>query len=112
MRDRPNAIVATPKPITASSKSRPGPLHGRPMRHDQGHHQGSDGRGAAEPAQPHGADLQDVLGEDRQERDGAAEQHGEHVERDGGQDEARIPHVAEPGQERMPRVIGSDSFFT
>ena len=43
------------------------------------------GAGAAHEAVLDRADLQDVLGEDGQQRDGAAEQHGEQVERDGAE---------------------------
>ena len=44
-------------------------------------------RSAAEPGR---ADLKDVLGVDRQQRHRPAEQHGEHVERDRGQDQRRV----------------------
>ena len=60
----------------------------RPVGQDQGHQQRPQRRGprGASPG-PRGADVEDVLGEDRQQRRRPAEQHGEQVERDRRQDQ-------------------------
>ena len=55
----------------------------REAREQQCHRGAADGGGAAQEAVLDRADMQDVLGVDRQQRHGAAEQHGEEVERDG-----------------------------
>ena len=38
------------------------------------------GRGGAKPAKALGPHAEDIFGEDRQQIDGAAQEHGEHVE--------------------------------
>ena len=49
-----------------------------------------------EPEAP-GAGVEDVAGIDREERDRAAEKHGEEVERDRAEDDLLMPDVAEAG---------------
>ena len=56
----------------------------------------SDGRGA-QPAEPDRAGVEDVAREDRQERDRAAEEDGEEIERDGGEEDRHAPDVGEAG---------------
>ena len=72
----------------------------RPTReHDPGE-QGAHRRRAAQHAEPDGADVEDVAGEERQQRDRAAEQDRDEVERDRAEQHRRPPHEAEPGEQR------------
>ena len=57
----------------------------------------ADRRRRAQPAQPFGADAQDVLGERRQDRDHAAEQHRDQVEADRVQQRAAPEHESAVG---------------
>ena len=96
--------MAAPKTATATSSV-------RPTRRDTGRdgEHGRDDDGAdpgcrAQPAVADVADTEAILGDRRQQGDGAAEQHGEHVEGDGAEqhgpatDEAQALHrVVEAG---------------
>ena len=77
----------------------------------QGQHgRGGDGaqslRAAQQPAGV-GADPQDILGEDRDERGGAGEQDGEQVERDGAQQQLVAEDERQPGEHRSEVAIGA-----
>ena len=54
---------------------------------------------------PAGTDLENVLREDRQQRDGAAEEHGEQVERDRGEEQRVVADEAEPGEHVVRGVV-------
>ncbi len=71
------------------------PPHRRQVGEKDGHAESPCGRGGAKPAEAAGSHLQDVPGEDGKQVDGAAEQHGEHVEADRGEHQPRAPDVAD-----------------
>ena len=78
----------------------------RPARQRDPGQQRADRRSAAQEAEPHGADVEDVAREHRQQRHGAAE-HGDEVERDRAEQHRRPPHEAEPGEQgRQPGAAG------
>ena len=86
-----------------------GVLHGRAVCEDDGHGDRADRRGGAEPAEAGCADVQDVLGEDGQQVDRAAEQDGEEVEAHRGEEDLLAPderHAGEQGAE-AGRFIGA-----
>ena len=60
--------------------------------------QRTDGDRAAQHAEAERADVQDRLREQRQQRDGAAEQHGEEVERDRAEEDRRPADESDPGE--------------
>ena len=85
-----------------SDEQRPArPLPRRQPRRDQRHRQRADGRCGPQPAEAGGPDVEDVLREDRQQGDGAAEQDREEVERDRGE-EHRV-RARRTGGRRTPR---------
>ena len=65
----------------------------------------ADGRRGAEDAEPGRADLEHVAGEDRQERDRAAEEDGEEVERDRAEEHRRPPDEQDAAED-APRGPG------
>jgi len=77
-------------------------LHRRITGQHQHRQQGPNGRCRPQDAQALRADLQHVLGEHRQDRDDAAEQHREQVQRDRIQDDLRLPDEAQPFAEALP----------
>ena len=74
----------------------------RQPRLDERHQHRADRRRGAQPAEPLRPDLQDVLGEDRQQRRRPAEQHREEVEGDRRQVDAAAAHEAEAGEHAAP----------
>ena len=62
--------------------------------------QRADGRRGAQQAEPLRADVEDLVGEDRQQRGGAAEQHREQIERDDAEHDRIAPDVGNAGEER------------
>ena len=71
----------------------PGEHHARDQR--------ADGRRAAQDAEPLRAGVQDRAREDRQQRDRAAEEHGEEIERDRAEQHRRPPDEADPGHQAL-----------
>ena len=71
----------------------------RQVGRQQGGQQCANGRGSPQDAQARRSDLEDVLGEDRQQRDGPAEQHAEQVERDRRQEDGIATDERQPGEE-------------
>src|SRR5207245_9009302 len=69
----------------------PGALERRSVREEERDARRADGRGRAQPAEPFGSDLQDILREDRQQRRRAAEQYGEEVQRHRREQDRRAP---------------------
>ena len=90
----------------------------RPARHgaapaaapgSSGRAERPDGRRGAEHAEAGRADVEHVLREDGQQRDGAAEEDGEEVERDRAEQHGRAPdepHAAEDALEVRRRAAG------
>ena len=99
--DRPKTSVARPNTAIAAEQLGAGVARDRPARQHDRHRQRAQRRRAAQQAQAPGADVQDVLGEDRQQRHRAAEQHREQVERDRAQHHLVLPHVAHAGEQRV-----------
>jgi hypothetical protein len=70
------------------------------VRQRHRHEEGSHRRGGAQQPQALGADPEDILREDREDRHGPAEEHREEVQADGpeqqflGRDEAEAFHQA------------------
>lgn len=81
-------------------------------RDHRGHQQRADrGRGPHRPERP-GSRLQDVLGIDRQQRGGAAEQDREQVERDRAEDRGIAAHEVQAGEQSVQTfVLGSRNTF-
>ena len=124
-RDRPKPIVARPKPATHQQQDAAGTLPRLEARRDQRHRQRAEPGRGAQPAEPGGADLQDVLREDRQQRDRAAEQHREQIERDRRQEQrvgadepearehvARAAALPRPAAARGPACVRSITMKT
>ena len=79
--DSPNTIMLTPKPATQMSSVRPAcRLGGRRVAMSIDAERAERWRGP-EQAQADRPDVEDVAGEDRQQRDRAAEEDGEQVQR-------------------------------
>ena len=76
----------------------PGVARQRAPREDQPGEQSAHRGRAAKQAEPDRARVQDRPREDRRERDRAAEEHGEQVERDRAEDDLRAPDEADPGE--------------
>ena len=57
----------------------------------------------AEEAEAPRADLEDVAGIGGQQRGGAAEKHGEEIERDRAEHDLLVPDIAEAGDRPSPR---------
>ena len=102
--DSPKTMIASPNPATDQTKTRPERRNGgmQPLR--DGHRQRADRGRGGEPAERRRPDVQDVLGEHRQQRNRAAEQHREEIERDHAEDRLRAPDVLEAGQELARRA--------
>src|SRR5206468_1768255 len=73
----------------------------------EGHGDRAERLRAAQPAETAGADVQDLLGVNREERRRAAEQHREEIERDRGEDDLRVAHETEAGEELRDRMTGA-----
>ena len=65
---------------------------------------GTDAGRGAQPAEAVRPDVQDVARVRGQERDRAAEQHGEEIERDGAEDHLLAPDEAQALEQRVPAV--------
>ena len=78
--DSPNTTMLPPKTPTTTSSLRPAiPRSGRRVSMIPAK-RAPDGGRAAQHAEPDGADVEDVAGEERQQRDRTAEQHRDEVE--------------------------------
>ena len=85
------------------------PKHGRagvavdrqPRQHDADQ-QRAERRAGPKDAELGRADMQDILGEDRQQRRDSAEQHRKQVERHGAEDQLIVAHVAEAREGLLP----------
>ena len=104
--DRPKVIVHTPKSATPPNIQRArvpldGP-HAEPERDDG---RADAGRGAHQ-AEPDGVDVQDLVRIHRQQRDHAAEQHREQVQRDGAEHGFLVPHEHEAAEHIAPVPFG------
>ena len=108
LRDRPKPMMASAKTPTASEHRAPRPLERRPVREEDPHRDGARGRRGAEQPQALRPDVQDLRGEHRQQRLGAAEEDGEEVEREGAEDRVLALHEAQPGEQLVEhrRVAG------
>jgi hypothetical protein len=84
-------------------------------RQPQRHQQRADRRRGAQQAEAPRAGMQDVLGEDRQQRGGAAEQHREQIQRDHAEArpcDADEMHAGEQGLQRGRLAFGRRLFVT
>lgn len=71
---------------------------GRSVGDPHGHGERADGRCRAEPAKPDWTDVEDLIGVDGEERDAAAQQHGNQVEGAGPEDDFFPPDKLGPGK--------------
>ena len=95
-------MVATPKPATASSSVRPARWKGgRCARVIAISSAPIEGAARIKP-KPFRPDLEDIGGIDGQQRHRAAEQHGEHIQRDRGQDHFGVADETQPFGQRLP----------
>ena len=67
-------------------------LHRRQVGNHQRHDEGADSRRRAHPTESDRAAMQDLIGEDREERRRPTEQYGNHVERDRRQNHLLAQH--------------------
>ena len=108
-RESPKTTMLAPKTPTTTSSVRPASrCSGRRDQHDPGDER-ADRRRAPQHSEPDRPDLEDVAREERQQRNGAAEEHGDEVERDRAQQDRRAAHEPEAGEERpaaCPRSRG------
>ena len=100
----PSTIVPTPNTADGDEQHAPDVAGDRAPGERDRRDRAADAAGGPQPAQPDGADAEPLLGDGGQQRDRAAEQHGEQVERDRAEqhglvaDEAQpLERVAQPG---------------
>jgi hypothetical protein len=77
------------------------PAHRSPCQHDR-RAERTEGRGGTKEPEARRPHVENVLREDRQQRDRAAEKHGEQIERDGAEQHrcpAHEAHAAENARE-------------
>ena len=79
----------------------------RPAREHQPGEQRAHGRGAAQQAEADRARVEDRLREHRRERDRAAEQHGEEVERDRAEQDRRAADEVDARRARVSKLGAS-----
>ena len=75
----------------------------RAAREHDRHGERADRRGRAQQAEAPGTGMQDVAGEDRQQRRGAAEQHREQIERDRAEHHRPAADEGDAGKDRGER---------
>ena len=80
----------------------------RPTCQGQRHRQCAQCRRRTQETQAPGTHVQDVAREHGQQRNGAAQQHGKKIERDGAQHNFVLPHVVHPGQQTFPAQFIAD----
>ena len=108
--ESPKTIMLAPKTATTINSFRPARRpSGRRVSMMPGGKR-ADRRRAAQDAEPDRPHLEDVAGEERQQRDGAAEQHRDEVERDRAEQHRRPadePQSGEQGDETGSRPSAS-----
>ena len=113
LRRQAKPMMHRPKPATANSSSRPALLCRRMPRQPQAHHHRAQRRRRAQDAQAFRAVVQDFVDECRQQRDRAAEQHREHVQRQRAEQDLVAEHeaqaFADAGEDR--RALAVDHGF-
>ena len=97
-RERPKTTMQAPKPATTMNSVGPRAAPDREPRDRERGGERAHGRSRAEEPEPDRPDLEDVLREHGQERDRAAEENGEEVERDGAEEDARPANEAHAGE--------------
>ena len=98
-RERPKTIMLAPNAPTTSSSVRPAwPPSGLRASRIAGD-QRADGDRAAQHAEAERPGVEDRLCEERQQRDGAAEEHREEVERDRAEHDRRRADEADPAEQ-------------
>ena len=97
--DSANTMVATPNIATQTNMI-------RPIRRVSGQFASIAetvtapiGRRRAQDAEPFRAGVEHLVGEDRQQRHRAAEQHREQVERDDAEHDGIVPDIGDAGEE-------------
>ena len=68
------------------------------------HADGANAGACAQQAQPPGTQFEHVTGKYRHQRNGAAQKHREHVQRNGAEHDLLIAHVTEAGNQRLPAL--------
>ena len=90
----PERDHADPEPGDDDEELRPCTTTDRVAGDQERRNERAHGRRSAEEPEAGRTDLEDVLREDRQERDGAAEEHREEIERDRAEQDVRPPNEA------------------
>ena len=106
--ESPNSTIDAPKPGNDDEERRPRALPDRAAgEEERSEERPGRCRGAEQPKtrRPH---LEDVLGEDREQRHRASEEHREEVERDGAEEHARPADQAH-AREHLPEIGGAVS---
>ena len=101
----PKTIVAAPKPATAQSNVLPMLRDGGRWVNASAVIERADGRCGTHPPQSRRADIQNVFRVNRQQGRRSAEQDGEQIERDRGEDDFRLPNETEPRDQRAQRDL-------
>ena len=99
--ERPNTTMLTPNSGDDAQQRPPRVVAQRPPDEEDPGEERADGGSAAQDAEALRADVEDRAREHRQQRDGAAEQHGEQVERDRAQDHRRVADEADAGEQAL-----------
>ena len=113
--ESPKTSIETPNSPTHDEEDRTRPTHRPVARREQHRQHGAPRRRGPQHTQPDRADVEDVAREDRQQRDGAAEEHGEQVQRHGAQQRLVVcgrtgrPRRGSRAGARRPREPGSAS---
>jgi hypothetical protein len=68
------------------------------MREGQGHGHRPEARSCAQPTEPDWSDVEDFHCEDREQSDGAAEEHGEKIKRERCEDDLCAPDEVQAGE--------------
>ena len=101
--ERPKTTMAATNPATTGGPVRDGARSGGRDPHGDGER--ADGRCRAEPAKPDRTAVEDLIGVDGEERDGAARQHGEQVGGAGAEDDFFSPDELGPGKHVAPGAL-------
>ena len=97
--DSANTMVARPKQATHANMMPADPPRERPVRQQRRDRQRADRGRRAQQAEPLRAGVEHFVGEDRQQRGGAAEQDREQIERDDAEHDRIVPDVGDAGEE-------------
>ena len=80
-------------------------LHRRQIGDHERHDEGADRRRCAHPAEANRSTVENLVGENREQRGRAAEQDGEQIKCDGRENHSPAEHKSHSGDEAAPGVF-------